>query len=162
MAPRALVLACALACAACDRGRPSDVVDASGPRELSVRVPGALMIARGIDTVSVSIDPVMLAQTTVVVDAGMVLGVETECFVFPAGRPRPANGRHGFTSGTDFDVGTSTWSSSTDGLPVQGTKYVAEMNIVLFQTDVRPGHNWDPRAGSFKALWTRTLRQAEE
>jgi hypothetical protein len=173
MAPRALVVlalvACTCACAGCDRGRPSpsSATDASGRREVTVRVPGALMIARAIDSVSVSIDATSLAGTTVLADPALVMGVETECFVFPMGQPPPAPaiGRHGFTSSADFDVGTSTWNSKVDGLPVQGIKYVAEMRLVLFQTDVRPGRSrdgWDPHAGKFEALWTRTLRQAEE
>jgi hypothetical protein len=163
-APIVPVLALVLVCAACDRGTssPSSARDSSGPRELAVRVPGALMIARGIDSVSVSIDPTSLADTTVLADAGMVIGIETECFVFPMGQARPASGRHGLTSSANFDVGVSTWNANADGIPVQGTKYVAEMEIVLFQTDVPAGHKWDPHAGRFKALWTRTLRQAEE
>jgi hypothetical protein len=36
------------------------------------------------------------------------------------------------------------------------------MHLVLFETDVPPQHEWDPHAGHYKALWTRTLRQAEE
>jgi hypothetical protein len=41
-------------------------------------------------------------------------------------------------------------------------KYVAEVQLVLFETDVPPGHMWNPRAGHYHALWSRTLRQAEE
>lgn len=127
-----------------------------------MRVPGALMIARGIDSVSVSIDPASLADTKVIADAGMVIGVETECFVFARGQSRPAAGKHALASSADFDLGISEWNSKSDGIPVQGTKYVAEMQIVLFQTDVRATHEWNPHVGRFKALWTRTLRQAEE
>ena len=47
--------------------------------------PGALMIARGLDTVSVSLDPSTLARTTVLADPGMVLGVKTDCVFFSVG-----------------------------------------------------------------------------
>ena len=136
--------------------------DAALGGELSVKVPGALMIARGLDSVSVSIDPASLASTIVRVAPGMTVGVETECAVFPIGQPRPSLSRHGLASGADFDVGTSTWNATPDGIPVQGAKYIAEMKIVLFQTDVPPGRAWNPRAGRFEALWSQTLRQAEE
>ena len=129
---------------------------------IKVRVPAALGIARALDTLSVSVDPSSLADTTVRVDGGMIVGVESETVVFPVGQPRPASGRHGFRSGADFTLGVDTWSASTDGIPVPGTKYVAEMRLVLFETDVPPQPRWNPHAGRFEALWTRTLKQAEE
>jgi hypothetical protein len=167
MPPRAraalFALALATASAAGCRARPSPAaVDAAGPRELSVRVPGALMIARGLDSVLVSLDLAALADTKIVTAQGMTLGVETECFVFPMGRPRPARGRRGLVAGTDFELGTSTWTADRDGIPAQGTRYVAEMTLVLFETNVPAGPHWDPHAGTFNALWSATLHQAEE
>jgi hypothetical protein len=45
-------------------------------------------------------------------------------------------------------------------------KYVAEVQLVLFETDVPAGRQtsnmWAPHAGKYEVLWTRTLRQAEE
>jgi hypothetical protein len=151
-------------CAACGRHPPtiSVAADASSPRQLSVRVPAALTLARALDTLTVAVDPASLAATQVPADPGMVLGVETDVVVFPQGGARPSGSRHGHASGTDFDVGTDTWQTARDGLPVPGVKYVAEMQLVLFETDVPPGPMWDPHAGKYEALWTRTLRQAEE
>jgi hypothetical protein len=160
---RGLAALVVLVVAACDRGRaPGAGADAGRGGDLSVRVPGALMIARGLDSVSVSIDPASLASTTVHVAPGMVIGVETDCAVFPLGQPRPSASRHGLAASADFDVGTSTWNATPDGIPAQGTKYVAEMRIVLFQTDVPLARPWNPHAGHFEALWSQTLRQAEE
>lgn len=68
----------------------------------------------------------------------------------------------GLQSGAGFSLGIDTWSTRTDGLPVPGTKYLAEVRLVLFETDVPPQHEWDPHAGRYQALWTRTLQQAEE
>jgi len=161
---RAWAVAAFLAGAACTRPVPSATlqVDASGPRELAVRVPAALSLARGLDTLSVSVDPASLAETRVTVDPGMSLGVESQTVVFPVGQPRPAHGRQGYSSSADFALGTDSWSTRTDGVPVPGIKYVAEVRLVLFETDVPPQHEWDPHAGRYKALWTRTLQQAEE
>jgi hypothetical protein len=136
--------------------------DDSGSGQVSVRVPAALRIGRALDELSVAIDPASLGLTHVAADEGMVLGVETDVFVFPQGQARPALGRHGFVAGADFVVGTNTWNAKQDGIPVRGVRYVVEMQFVLFETDVPPVHAWDPHAGKYKALWTRTLRQAEE
>lgn len=136
--------------------------DAGGMRQVAVRVPAALTLARALDTLTIAVDPGSLAATEVTADPGMVVGVETDVVVFAQGGARPAEGRHGLSSGTDFDVGTDTWSTAHDGIPVPGVKYVAEMQLVLFETDVPAGHLWDPHAGKYRALWTRTLRQAEE
>jgi hypothetical protein len=127
-----------------------------------VRVPAGLRVARALDSLSVSIDPASLALTQVAPDDGMIIGVETDVAVFPEGQPRPGSGRRSLTSGADFEIGASTWNANQDGIPLRGIKYVAEMQLVLFETDVPPAHRWDPHAGKYVVLWTRTLRQAEE
>ena len=136
--------------------------DASGLVQLSLRVPAALMIERGIDTLSVAVDPATLGLTQVAADAGMVLGVETQTRVFPKGRMQEALERHAVGRGADLAAGATTWIAKKDGIPEPGTEYVVEMQIVLFETDVPASNTWDPHAGNFKSLWTRTLRQAEE
>ena len=141
---------------------PATPAPLAPPRELRVPVPAAITVARGLDTLTVSVNPSSLADTSVSVDPGMTLGIESHASVFPAGGAPSGEGRHGYASGTDFTSGTDTWNTRTEGLPLSGTKYVAEMTLVLFETDVLPQHHWDPHAGHYKALWTRTLRQAEE
>jgi hypothetical protein len=133
-----------------------------GSLQVSVRVPAALTVARALDTLTVAVDPASLAATVVAADPGMVLGVETDVVVFAQGEKPPPSMRHGLTSGTGFDVGRDTWSTAQDGIPLSGVKYVAEMEVVLFETDVPAGPMWDPHAGKYRALWRRTLRQAEE
>jgi len=161
-------LACAscgiVVCAGCDRGSRSTsrARDGFGPGEISVRVPAALSIARGIGALSVSIDPASLAGTTVQVDRGTFIGVEAEVLVFPVGQAQAAGRGHSLQSSTEFDGVTATWNAKQDGIPLPGTKYVAEMQLILFETDVAPGSEWDPHSGHYKSLWTRTLRQAEE
>jgi hypothetical protein len=156
-----LVVLLAVACAR----HPTPVplaADASAEKTVAVRVPGALTIARALDSLSVSIDPASLTQTEVAADPGMVLGVETHVTVFPRGLRGSSLGRHGLASGADFDLGADTWNRIQDGIPVPGTSYVAEMQLVLFETDVPAAHLWDPHAGRYEVLWTRTLTQAEE
>ena len=148
----------------CARHTPSTsaVADASGLVEVSVRVPAALSVARAMDTLSVAIDPASLGSMEVTAHAGMVLGVEADVFVFPQGMSRSVLERHVVVPGVDFDAGASTWGTSRDGVPAPETRYVVEVRLVLFETDVPAATTWDPHAGNFSALWTRTLRQAEE
>jgi hypothetical protein len=151
--------------AACSRQAPQAPPpgDAGGPREVTVRVPAGIRIARSLDALAVSFDPAARAPLTVAVDPGMALGVETEERVFPRGGKRPeAAQQHGLASGEDPYGGTSSYNASQGGIPAPGTRYEVEIEVVLFETDVPPGHMWDPHAGRYKELWRRTLRQAEE
>jgi hypothetical protein len=155
------MLVCSAACARTS-GQAGVAADAGGPQTLSVRVPAALLVSRGLDSLSVSVDPASLAPTTIAVDAGMQLGVESHITIYPLGQPRPAQGRHGLSSGTEFDLGVDTWNAAQDGIPARGTRYVVDADIALFETDVAPGRGWDPHAGRFKTLWERSIHQAEE
>jgi len=138
--------------------------DASGLVPLSVRVPASLSVTRALDTLSVAVDPASFATAEVMARGGSVIGVEADVSVFPMGQAgaQASLERHAVASGTDFGVATSTWRTAQYGVPAPGTRYVAEMRLVLFATDVPPALHWQPRAGHFEALWTRTLRQAEE
>ncbi|MEO9141674.1 MAG: hypothetical protein ABI332_05335, partial [Polyangiaceae bacterium] len=103
--------------AACHRPAPfSSDADAASARTVVVRVPSALRIARGLDTLSVEIDPASCADTDVGLDPGMSLGVESSTEVLaPGGAGPEARGeRRGLTSGPDFYVGTSTWNRGKD------------------------------------------------
>jgi hypothetical protein len=120
------------------------------------------MLSRALDALSVSVDPASLASTRVTIDKGMVVGLEREVFVFPAGLPRPAVGRRSVVSNADFAASTDTWTTKKDGIPVPGTRYIAEVSFVLFEADAPATSGWEPHAGNYKALWSRTLRQAEE
>jgi hypothetical protein len=154
-------LCCAVGC----HSRSQSLGDASAARSVIVHVPGALRVARAIDSLSVEIDPSSRADVEVNVDPGMSLGVETESQVFVAGESiAKAGALSGHASGGDFDVGVATWSTAHDGVPQIDKKYVVEMRLVLFETEAAPAREGDRDAhtGHFKTLLTRTLRQAEE
>jgi hypothetical protein len=159
-----VLVAALLPFAGCSRQTLSTSAEAdpSGPHDLVVRVPAALRIARAIDALSVAIDPASLASTQVTTDVGMVMGVEREVFVFPEGQALPALGRRGLIQGADFAASTDTWNTKLDGIPVPGTQYAVQMQLVLFQTDVPRTNGWNPHAGNYKVLWSRTIRQGEE
>jgi hypothetical protein len=160
----ALALAAALAqVGACSRPAGSSrAEERTSGGEVALRVPAALRIAHALDTLTIDFDPAARAPVVLSVGAGMALGIETTAYVFPAGGARPARGRVLVLPGGDLDRATSTWSTKADGIPQPGTRYVVEMEVTLFETDVPPGPDWNPRAGQFRVLWSRTLRQAEE
>jgi len=161
-AHRAVLL---LALAACHRATlPSSDAGASVPDTvtLSLRVPAGLTVARAIDTLSVGVDPDTLGLTDVTAHPGMIRGIEAHARVLPRGSEHAVAERSAIAPGTDFAVASATWSAGKDGVPAAGTRYVVEVEMVLFETDVPPSAAWDPRGGRFEALWTRTLRQAEE
>jgi hypothetical protein len=151
---------------ACSRQTPSTSLpaDASGLVALSVRVPAALAISHAIDTLSIAVDPASFGLTELTAHAGAVIGVEAHVSVFPRDQARAHSllERDTVGPGADFDVGGSSWSTSQDGVPTPGMRYVVEMQLVLFETDVPEAKPWNPHAGNFRPLWARTLRQAEE
>ncbi len=126
-----------------------------------MRVPAAVRIARSLDALTVSFDPAAMARTTVVAEAGMVIGTEVDTYVYPMGAARPAHGLVELASGPDADVGTSIWNAK-DGIPAPGKRYAVDMEVTVFETDVPAGHHWMPTAGHYQVLWTRTLHQTEE
>lgn len=93
----------------------------------------------------------------------MVTGVQSKLFVYRVGESRPAERfRLGLSGGLDFNLGTDFVNAKLGGIPVPGEKYVIEMDLAVFETDVPCQHMWSPESGKYKILWTRTLRQIVE
>jgi hypothetical protein len=125
---------------------------------LLVHVPTKLKIERASDTLSVEIDKSSLEATNLMVGTNMVTGVESRIYVSPDGEPRSANGGYGL-GGTDFNLGTSVWHTKREGIPLPGKKYVIELELTLFETDIPSQHEWSPYGKNYKILWQRTLKQ---
>ena len=125
---------------------------------LLVHVPTKLKIEGTTDTLSVEIDKSSLEATNLMVGTNMVTGVENGIYVYPDGEPRPAIGGYGL-GGTDFNLGTSFWHTKQDGIPLPGKKYVVEVELTVFETDIPPQHMWSPHGKNYKAIWQRTLKQ---
>jgi hypothetical protein len=129
---------------------------------LLVHVPTRLKIERTNDTLSVTIDRSSVEATNLLVGSNMVTGVESKMYVYAEGETRPTNGALGLTGGLDFNLGISYWHTKTDGIPVAGKKYVVEMELAAFETDIPPQHFWEPHGKNYKVLWRRTLKQIVE
>ena len=132
----------------------------------SIRVPSKLKIERTTGMLSVAIDQTSLAATNLMVGTNMVTGVKSELYVYPVGkeRPAPANDRGygGLVSGLDFNLGTWILHTKPDGIPLPGLKYVVEVELTAFETDIPGGHFWQPYSMNYKVLWRRTLKQTVE
>jgi hypothetical protein len=129
---------------------------------LLVHVPTKLKIERASDTLSMEIDKSSLEATNLMVGTNMVTGVESKIYVYREGEPRPANGGYGL-GGTDFNLGTMIWHTNQEGIPLPGKKYVVEVELTVFETDIPPQHMWSPQGSKyFKILWRRTLKQTVE
>jgi hypothetical protein len=130
---------------------------------LSVHVPSRLKIVRTTDELYVVIDRDSLESTNLTADTNMVTGVEYKIYAYPEGETRPANpGQYGI-GGIDFNLGNPIWS--THGRPPLklGKRYLVELELSLFETDLPPQHMWDPHEGkAYKLLWQRTLKQTVE
>jgi hypothetical protein len=141
---------------------PAAAGDVPAARGTVIQVPTTLAVTRGPDTISVSVDRDAMETTRIPLTPGLFAGVRSELFVYHKGAARsdPAL-RSGLSSGLDFNLGTSIFNAGQDGLPIRGRRYVVEMDVEVFETDVPPGHMWSPEGGSrrYRVLWQRTLRR---
>src|ERR1035437_3940595 len=136
--------------------------DPSIRHPVSVRVPTRLKIERTADTLSVEIDTNSFESTNFTIGTNMVTGVQSKVYVYTEGQPRPANGGYGL-GGTDFNLGTSFWHTKREGIPLPGKKYVVELDLTIFETDIPSQHMWRPQGSkNYKVLWQRTLKHTVE
>jgi hypothetical protein len=177
--PLLLLLACLAAAAACGcapwppvcpppTDHPVAVIPPAAAggvpaaRGTVIHVPTRLTVTRGPDTVSVSVDRDALETTQIPLTPGLSAGVRSDLFVYREGATRSDHARRsGLCSALDFNLGTSIFNAGQDGLPIRGERYVVEMDVAVFETDVPPAHMWSPEGGSrrFRVLWQRTLRK---
>jgi hypothetical protein len=137
--------------------------DPSIRHPVSVHVPTKLQIERTADMLSVTIDTNGFESTNLMVGTNMVIGVQSESYIYPVREPRPAEWLNSGLGGADFNLGTSFWHTKQDGIPLPGKKYVVEVELSVFETDIPPQHMWSPQGSkNFKILWRRTLKQTVE
>ncbi len=124
-------------------------------------VPTKLAVERTTDRLSITIDRDSFEPTEIMVGSRMLTGVRRELYVYRVGESRPAGSRLGL-GGADFNIGTDFVNAKLNGMPVPGEKYVVEMDLAIFETDIPAQHFWSPESGKYRILWTRTLRQTVE
>jgi hypothetical protein len=139
---------------------PITNADPSIRHSVSVRIPTKLKIERSADTLSVTIDTNGFDSTNLMVGANMITGVERRLFIYAEGDTKPTNGSGGLEGGLTFNLGTGYWHAKSDNLPLPGKRYVVEMDLAVFETDIPAQHMWDPQGSkNCKVLWRQTLKQ---
>ena len=136
--------------------------DPSIRSQVIVWVPTKLTVERTTDTLSITVDRSSLESTNVMVGSKMVTGVRNELFVYSEGDARPSRADGYGLGGLDFNLGTSIRNTKQGGIPVPGKKYVVEMDLAIFETDIPSQHMWSPYSKNYGILWKRTLRQTVE
>ena len=141
---------------------PIPDADSSIRNEVIIKVPTKLAVMRTTDTLSIAVDRGSFDTTRITVGSKLVTGVQNELFVYSEGDARPFEGRRNGLSGVDFNLGTSILNAKQEGIPVPGKKYVVEMDMAIFETDIPPQHMWSPHSKNYRILWKRTLKQTVE
>lgn len=121
------------------------------------QVPTRLDVKRTAKRIDISVDTNSLETIELDVGYKMVTGFKHETFVVSGGKRKRWGGGLGGTA----DIGTSHVTRELDGMPNPGEKYVVEVTLVVFETDIPCQHMWMPESGKYKELWKRTLRSEE-
>ena len=101
-----------------------------------------------------------LETTNLMFGTNMVVGVRSATYIYLVGESHPVIASNsGLEGGTDFNLGTAFWHTQPDGIPLPGKKYVIELDVAVFETDVPPQHMWSPYGKNYKILWERALKQ---
>ncbi len=151
----ALVVGCGAEVAPVATPPRVESVTPAAPESHDVRIPIKLAAMRTPDAISVRVDRA-LGTVSVTVDRGLYLGNSYELRVYPEGEA-PMASANGYASGVDFDLGEHHAPA------VVGKRYIVELALVVFETDVAPDHMWRPEHGArYKVLWTNTLRDLVE
>ena len=137
--------------------------DPSARHHVSFQMPTKLKIQRTADVLSVAVDLAATESVNLMVGRKMVTGVESQLYVSEESKSGHADRQlRRSSSATDFNLGTAFLNAQQDGLPIPGRRYIVEMDLAVFETDIPPQHMWEPRGGKFTVLWHRTLKQVVE
>jgi hypothetical protein len=131
-----------------------------------------LRVTRTDTTLSIEFDIASLQEVPVTAGKNMVMGIKDELRVYALGSPRPDRaGRFGLSSSVDLCTAKqrARGGSSADilnrnqgGIPVAGRKYIVEMDVTVFETDIPSQHMWRPQDSTkYKELWSRTLKSID-
>jgi len=132
-------------------------------------MPARLSVQRTPSRLCVSYDLSSLRKVKVAVGERMAIGMKDELRVYVKGDAQPLHaGRFGYASinepvipfsNPDFLKSTSCLDSVQDGIPAPGKRYVIEVDISLFETDIPPQHMWMPEGSKrYRVLWDKKLK----
>jgi hypothetical protein len=135
-------------------------------QNLPVQIPTRLWIHDRTNAFEMGASYDDIINTNVMTGSNMITGTQFKWFVYPEGHVRPAT-----SSRLELDYWPTCLSRvqyferAKDGLPVQGQKYIVEVDFTLFETDNPPADpdnvsGWSPQDGkNYQVLLQRTLRE---
>jgi hypothetical protein len=125
-------------------------------------VPTRLWTERTDERISIAVDMNSLERIELQVGENMVTGLKDRMFVYRDGQLLTSD-YAGLTGGTTANIGTTFLNRSLDNIPQPGEKYLIEIRLEIFETDIPAQHMWHPEGSDkYKVLWTRTLTQRVE
>ena len=125
-------------------------------------VPTRLWTERTDERISIAVDMNSLERIELQVGANMVTGLKHRMFVYRDGQLLTSD-YAGLTGGATANIGTTFLNRSLDNIPQPGEKYLIEIRLEIFETDIPAQHMWHPEGSDkYKVLWTRTLTQRVE
>jgi hypothetical protein len=146
--------------------------DPSVRHKVVLCLPDKLRVTRTDTTLSIEFDMASLQKVPVIASKNMVMGIKDELRIYAVGSPRPDRaGNIRLSSSLDFCTPEqrARSGSSTDilnrnqgGIPETGKKYIVEMEMTVFETDIPSQHMWQPQGSTkYRKLWSRTLKSID-
>jgi hypothetical protein len=129
-------------------------------------MPTRLSVERTPDRLSVGFDTESPRIVKLTVGRNMTPGVKYEMRVFARGGARPVDpGAVGYAgirepvgpSDLSFLSGRAFLNSTQGGIPAAGKRYIIEVDVSIFETNVPAQHFWSPVSRRYRVLWAETL-----
>jgi hypothetical protein len=120
------------------------------------RVPTRLIVERSKNKIAVSVDMDSLEQIEIPVGHKMICAFKHEFSV------ESRKEKKVYSSGLGGSANLGAFiTSALDGIPKEGEKYIVELRLILFETDIPTQHFWKPESGRYREIWSRTIRSKE-
>ncbi|CAN5654970.1 hypothetical protein BH09VER1_BH09VER1_55670 [soil metagenome] len=126
----------------------------------SFLVPTKLKLGKSSGQATYALAPAPKEKISIKVGSGMVTGAEYKVYIYLEGEPRPEVEN---STGLCNDVDAlSSWTGYCSGKTYgqfPGRKYVLEVVMSIFETDVPPRPEWEPYSKNYKELWTGSVKE---
>jgi hypothetical protein len=146
--------------------------DPSVRHKVVLCLPDKLRVTRTDTTLSIEFDLAPVQEVPVTAGKNMVMGIKDELRVYAVGSPRPDRaGGISLSSNVEFcspqktarsGSGTEILNRNQGGIPETGKKYIVEMEVTVFETDIPSQHMWQPQGSTkYRELWSGTLKSID-
>jgi hypothetical protein len=130
-------------------------------------LPHKLRLTRADTTLAIKFDMASLQKVSVTAGKNMVMGIKDEMRVYPVGSLRPERaGDIDLSSNFDFCTtgrgSTQNLNRNEGAIPERGKKYVVEVQVTVFETDIPGQHFWQPQGSpKYRKLLSITIKSVD-